>query len=675
MGAGAQAADEISLEKQWEIIQAYLLVTGQADKFESLPLAAQVEETGLPIKCGTPAVTQFILNRDKFDQELIQSLGELADRPTNLNQTVYSPSNRFLIHYTTQGTDAIPNTPGYADSVARIFDEVYFKLVDTLGYPDPPTDEFYPTGGDEAFDVYLLDLQLAYGLTYPDVAISNQEATSFMELENDYAGFSEYEDRPLDAVRVTAAHEFFHVVQLGIDYTEGTESPDGQFRSYWMEMSATWAEEEVYDDINDYYFYLPAFFVAPFASIQRFDSGVDTHPYASMLYPLFLSEKYDRDLIRDIWLRCRDLGPFQDHFLTAANDVIDTYTSGAESFASTFHEFTMWNYFAGSLRAVLVPDGIGYEEGINYPAFQDHGQDSVIAVYRDYDTLISVEGADNNLSPQHNAAFYLQLEQIGSIAPDTTYWICNDASGQVCNDSSQVFDTTQGYDFAHIDSSFAVGFDLDADFTRQWGLNIIYMLQDYPDSAETEEMTLPAGFSNFIEFYYNDYSRFRSIAFALTPASSDRTFYLPGLAYDVGYEVSVEQMALNPGQTNLPAAVLAPYPNPAVVSTLDRGVVTFRFQVPTDSEGIPLYGERFSGSSPSLYVDIYSVAGELVRTLDQITDASAEFIGVYETEWDLKNANGKDVASGVYVAYARLFGDSNHRQILAEEKTKVLIIR
>jgi len=360
--------------------------------------------------------------------------------------------------------------------------------------------------------------------------------------------------------------------------------------------------------------------------------------------------------------------------MRAADYVIDSVTDGEESFASSFREFVLWNYFTGS-RADLAPGGIGYEERANYSEFFDHGTDSVIARYDNYEFPIVVDGPNNDLNPQHCAAFYLQLEQLQTILPDTTYWICNEVSGPSCIDSTRVIDTTSGYDFVHIDSSVAVGFNLDENFNHSWGLSIINILEDYPDSSETDQLTLPADYSNFMEFYYQDYSQFRAMVFALTPAYRDPTLYQSGVPYDVGYEVSTEAMVLDPDQIGLPAAVLAPYPNPAVVSLMEREVVTFKFQVPTDENGVPIYGERYSGNSPTLYVDIYTVAGELVRTLDEITDASAEFLGVYETEWNLKNAGGKEVASGVYVAYARLFGDIYRSQILAEEKTKVLIIR
>ena len=54
---------------------------------------------------------------------------------------------------------------------------------------------------------------------------------------------------PGQLLRVTAAHEFFHVVQFGYDQYE-----DGWF----MEATATWMEERVYDSVNDNRQFLPA---------------------------------------------------------------------------------------------------------------------------------------------------------------------------------------------------------------------------------------------------------------------------------------------------------------------------------------------------------------------------------------------------------------------------------
>jgi hypothetical protein len=678
LGTSLIQARELSRERQLRILQNYLMATGQTDLLTALSLSTELpDDIQLPLKCGTPAVLEFVINRHSFDADLAKVLGEqLVERPTDLNLTKYSPSGRFLIHYTSQGQDAVYNgITGYVDSVAAIFDDVYSHLVNTLGYPDPPTDGFYPEGGDDAFDVYLQDLGgLYYGLTQMEELVTSQTATAFMILDNDYQEISVYRDRPLDAVRVTCAHEFYHVIQFGIDFTEGTYTDNGP---YWMEMSATWMEEEMYDHINDYYFYLPHFFEEPYTSIQRFhvDPFIpDFHPYGSVVYPLFLSQRYDRDLIRDIWLQCAHEGTDTDDFLAAADHVIDSASGGLESFASSFREFTVWNYYTGT-RADLAPDDIGYEERAVYAEFLDHTGDSVIAVYANYEDSVVVNRYVNMLNPYHNAAFYLRLDELQSIKPDTTYWVCNSGSFPACSDSSQVIDPSQGYDTMYVGSTFAVGFDLDPGFPYEWGLSIIYQLADDFDSTIVELRTLPVSFSDLIEFEFAELQNYRSMAFIVTPTSADRSrFWYPEGWYDVGYQIGTAQQVIDSSLINLPAAILAPYPNPAVLSELDGGVMMFKFQVPTDSLGLPVYGERYAGSSPSLYVDIFNAAGEYIRTLDGVTNFD-EREGVYWTQWDLKNSSGRQVASGVYIAYARLFADNEHTQLLVEDKAKVLVIR
>ena len=681
---GSAAAEDLSRQRQLEIVKRYLMAIGQSEHLAAFSLDATVPDSiKLPMKCGTPAVTEFVLNRDKLDSDILKTLGTLVDpRPTGFTDSIDSPSGRFRIHFFSSGQEAVYSAD-YADSVAAIYDAVYDHIVNTLGFTAPPTDGFYPEGGDDAFDVYLMDLGgFYYGLTQLDSTIDAQIATAYQILDNDYQEIPAYRNRPLDAVRVTCAHEFFHVIQFGIDYSDfaiypGSTPGDITFGTYWMEMSATWMEEEMYDNINDYYFYLWYFFNFPYSSIQQTLGSWDLHPYASVVFPIFLSQRFDRSLIRDIWLRCRDLGANADHFPEAAAYVIDSFTNGAESFASAFHEFTVWNYFTGS-RAQLAPDGIGYEERAIYDEFLDHmttESDSVIAVNNNYEDPISVDPYANLLSPDHNAAFYLKLDELQTLAADTTYWNCVDGAFPACNDSAEVVDTTLGYDIMHIDTVFEVGLDLDPDFPNDWGVSYIYQLEDPLDSAEVELSTLPASFNDLLEFDYDDLSRFRSMVFVISPASGQRNLYrLSNGWYNVGYQISTAGLMVDSTLVNLPAAILAPYPNPAVVSELDGSGIMFKFQVPTDSASFPLYGERYSGSSPSLYVDIYNVAGERVRNLSQIVQAD-ERSGTYWTEWDLKNENGDMVASGVYIAYARLFGDSEQQQLLEEDKAKVLVIR
>ena len=88
-----------------------------------------------------------------------------------------------------------------------------------------------------------------YGYCSPDGAQPDNgdgRAPAFCVLDNDYAR-SQYGIAPINALRVTAAHEFFHAIQFAYDVYEDL---------WFMEGTATWVEDEVYDKINDNYQFL-----------------------------------------------------------------------------------------------------------------------------------------------------------------------------------------------------------------------------------------------------------------------------------------------------------------------------------------------------------------------------------------------------------------------------------
>ncbi len=675
----AASAEDLNQQEQRDIILNYMFATGQISRTAAVSegLTLPSEQPEVPLKCGTPAVLSFFLNKDKLDPGLMKSLGvQTVARPTGLDDSLVSPSGRFLIHYTTTGTDAVySGFPGYADSVARIYDEVYNHMVNVLGYPAPPQDGFYPGSGDNKFDVYLVNLPSTYyGLTYLDSARidgpGTTRATAFQELDNDYQSILPYKNRPLDAVRVTCAHEFFHVIQFGLDFTETEEGTvAGVNGPAWQEMSAVWSEEENYTTINDYYYYLPYFFSSPWESIQSFPSLSSLHPYACGIFPMFLAQRYGKNAIRDIWLKCGQVpGP---NFLLATNAVVDSITGGG-SMATAFREFALWNYFTGQ-RASQAPSGVGYLERANYPMFNDGPTDPVMAVWNNYPVSVL---ANNPYNPDHNGAFYLRFQELPNIVYDTTYWNCNSGAFPNCTDSSEVTDTTAGYDFIHTDSLFTIAMLLDSTFHLDWGLSVIYQLENFPDSLEIDRGLLPQSLGSSIGIAILNPRQYRSVTFIFSPASQYDTAFHPLASngdYYIAYIVD-EHTALDSTQVNLPAAVFNPYPNPAVVSKLADPKVTFRFQIPTDESGLPVYGQSYSGSDPYLVIDIYTIAGEHVRTLDAISSSDPR-LGEYYGDWDLQNAAGKNVASGVYIAYARLYSTQFKGTLLAEKKTKVALIR
>ncbi len=714
-------AYSLDLEKQRDLIEAYLFVTGQSKEIPALALGDDGELT-LPLKCGTPIVADFHQHFDELDKELLSSFG-LQNRPPRpvlqSEETFGSPDGLFLIHYTTVGDDSVyqssvdvdlNDVPDYVDAVADICDSVYNQMINVMGYPVPPVDGFYPDGGDDRYDVYLKNLGGAvYGQTFVDSIFSSGSgpliATSFMELDKDYKYIGLYNANPLNAVRVTAAHEYFHAVQFGMDVTETEYNPREDFAArYWMEMSAVWMEEQIYDDIDDYIWYLPYYFNDPRSSIQQFRSYYDVHPYASAILPMFLSEKYGQDIIRDIWTRCAETGG--SDFLASAHLAIEEISDTTENWASAFAEFGVWNYFTGD-RAAYAPPGYGYEERINFPAFHD----TMMSSHSNFSRPISVNPDDNLLKPRHNAAQYVRfltprlfvdsiyykcerfvcyestevngfddwdMRYLDTATCERTWWVCDNDSGTSCMDSVIVPDPDSSYDYVEVDSLFDIWPILGdgkcfgkPTFPLPWGVSFIFQWKENPE--EYSVVTLPAPDDSASNFFIPFPDSFQSITTVFTPATYIESYHEynnPLYEMTLGYFVEKNRGEPDSAFANLPNAFLKPYPNPAVVKEMGEQKLWFQFQVETDSLGSPLPNLQ----NPHIVVDIFTIAGERVAT---VTDGVAEdvSIGLYKISWDLENDSDEPVASGIYMAYARMFTDAKKDYQLAEAHTKVAIIR
>ncbi len=763
----AAQAEPLPKEQQIEILEYLQYVTGRSEEMpEGLAAAAEELETEPRIKCGMSIAAEFVMNRHRFDKELLASQGlQISTRPTLTGDTAThtSPAGLFKIHYTKSGDDAVlpgdldeNSIPDYVESTAIIFDSVYNQIVNVLGYNPAPRDDLYPAAGDSLYDVYLLDLGTGvYGLAYLDSIFidgpTSLRATSYIILDRDYQNLTEYQDRPLDAVRVTAAHEYFHAVQFGIDFTESDFYEIGQdtmVARYWMEMSSVWMEEELYDDINDFYSYLPFFFNDPRMSLQQFDRFSDLRPYAAGIFPMFLDETFGPGVIKAIWDRCGDggFGGFGPDFLLATNSAIDSATGGGEDWGTTVREFTLWTWFTGS-RANEAPAGVGFEERVAFPNFEDQ----TFAHIETYPTIQLAR--ENPYNPLHNGATFIRFENTFLLRPDTAFWICEDVLDSTCVDSTEVLDPGLGYDFLRVDSLNRPAYDTTYwncfdysdsvcgdstqvtvndpwDFTHvrcpligdcsvtywvcdtlvdlrctdstrlidsvgaewvtvdsvlditlalgtdtrvpelpgPWGATFIF---DFPDIGT------PIEFSRF-ELADNAVSvlgvpnpfQYESVTLALSPAtpSNSSNYYRPFPYYipmDVGYYIDTANV--EPVDPNLPAMVMAPYPNPAVVSEMPEELITFRFEAPTNDIGVPPTEVR-------VVADIYTVAGERVRSLESVESLST-VDNVVEATWDMRNESGNEVASGAYIVYGRLYDSATGGSVLVEDKTKVAIIR
>ena len=224
----------------------------------------------------------------------------------------------------------------------------------TQGWAPPPPDQ--GLGGDDRYDIYLMHSAF-YGYTEaaggkvgdnpmtPDV-IEEDAYFSFIVLENDYNGFA---NTPLNNLRVTAAHEFNHALQYG--YTAE--------QTFWlMEATATWIEDEVFDEIDDNYQFLPTYLDYPDICLPARAAGSKaTHWYSDWIWLRWIAEHAGGPAtIRHIWEHGRTLTDFAA--LAAA------LTDAGTSLPRAFTEFGTAN-----LILDVCPNQAPYcyEEANNYP--------------------------------------------------------------------------------------------------------------------------------------------------------------------------------------------------------------------------------------------------------------------------------------------------------------------
>ena len=274
--------------------------------------------------------------------------------------------SRMCYWWTRTGADA-PNlhdgnrnrVPDWVDATRSVFQHVWATEVGRFGYRAPRSDiTSRSNGGNKKLDIYIADLG-SIGLY--GYCTSDDPATSFRSFASAYCvvddDFSRRQFRSgayaKAALRVTAAHEFFHAVQYGYDWLE-----DG----WLMEGSAAWIEDEVYDNVNDNIQYLARSPLSP----QRFwhpidyyslnqDSPDSAYKYGAWIFFRFISERYGRDAMRAVWRRA-----------DAIRSAPDDYSIQAVSNVLLSHGTTLPDFLSDFGATNLLPK-IGYQEGILYP--------------------------------------------------------------------------------------------------------------------------------------------------------------------------------------------------------------------------------------------------------------------------------------------------------------------
>ncbi len=367
---------------------------------EKLPSELQIKDE-LPDKSAVGLSYSLYFHSQYFTEDEKQILEPFFSRPKQQASAV-SRSGFFRVHYDTSGVHAPDlfdgnNTgiPDFIDVVLEAMDYSYDIIINVLGYQLPPSDE--DADGPE-YDIYIRNISGYYGWTVFEKRVEENAKAwiSYIVLDNSYRHTPTQGD---DGARVTAAHEFFHMVQLG--YNGRDENQSGRLDDeFFMEASSTWMEDVVYNDINDYYYYLPDFFRN--ISHRPFDSNSGLHPYGLCVWLHYLENYHDISMIREIWEEIVNVPALE------ANDRVLRQYGG--HLGEDMARFYGWNVMTGS-RADTIRF---YPEGKHYPEIYFSGE-----YHFTEDTSITVNVTSKS------AKYYLFTftdGYLGALVPANTYW-------------------------------------------------------------------------------------------------------------------------------------------------------------------------------------------------------------------------------------------------------------
>ena len=306
------------------------------------------------------------INLDPVTTQADQELG----RPRLSGQMQALDTQHFRVHYTLKGEDAVVasdtdgnNQPDYVEAVARALEYSWQVQIDQFGWAPPPPDG--GIGGDERYDVYLQNILFdgtagladgGYAQTFVGdnpltQVVETRSSSSYVTLDNDYAELDKWGDEDITSTALmqsTVAHEFHHAIQYGYDGDEPA--------SWLWEASATWIQDEVFDDINDAKTELESVFKSPDTcqtseGLERVES--DGRWYGMWVYLRYISEQYGHSAVRAIW----------EHSRRA-----DGYTALASALAE--HGADLNEIQLGFQIALLLRD---FEEGTSFPVLRLEG--------------------------------------------------------------------------------------------------------------------------------------------------------------------------------------------------------------------------------------------------------------------------------------------------------------
>ena len=217
-------------------------------------------------------------------------------------------SVHFCIHYVRRTRDAPSQqdsdgdgAPDYVEQVSSQAERSYRVEVGRLGWRPPRSDR--GRGGSNKTDIYLSQIGegfYGYAATDPGQATRRfprkRSRYTYMVIDNNFSR-AEFGAPPRGTAAVTIAHEFNHVLQFTYDVLQDP----------WMdESTATWMENEVFPNVNDYFSYVRGW--ARESRVPLTSAGFPKL-YGSAVWIQWLAERHGPSIVRRAWERTQKIRP------------------------------------------------------------------------------------------------------------------------------------------------------------------------------------------------------------------------------------------------------------------------------------------------------------------------------------------------------------------------------
>ena len=323
--------------------------------------------TGVIGKDATWSMVQLAKEFNQLSAPAQQEILQLeADGFGNLQNTLQTP--HFVLHYTTQGADGVPavdsngdGTPDFIEAAAQSWELIWDRQINQLGYPAPkgtPAQKFHVYYKQLSYYGYTAATNVELLATSP---VAYGTASAYIVIENDFYGFPRNDEDVTGAelvrtgaLKVTQAHEFMHALQFNINV----------YGSGWlMESHATWAEDAVYDHINDWHWYINRFLATPdFPLLSRY-------LYGAAYFQNWLSENKGVDVQRQIWLAHRTQ--------TASNAIMNVAFGGSwegiKDFAGAEYLLDISDFTTDGTSVIPLPRNFIRATHTSYPVSETVG--------------------------------------------------------------------------------------------------------------------------------------------------------------------------------------------------------------------------------------------------------------------------------------------------------------